>query len=314
MSNQPVSGGVGTPAQPLRSYTCSWCGTVTDATSLSCPSCGATVNVQAVVDRSGWTQVPGRKDMAKLQFGKSYCQIEGLYVPVADMALSAEDGVYFAHHVLLWKDEGVKIGVMSMKGAWKRMLAGMPVIMTQAQGPGHIAFSRDAPGEMIALPLQPGHTVDVREHIFLVATRNITYDWFQTGVWFTTGSGDDSETHYPLGIYMDRFSSPQVPGLLLIHASGNVLVRNLAPNEAILVKPTALLFKDPTVRMQLHIEQPFSGWRSWASWGERYLWLALFGPGRVAIQSAFEPVEDNGQNITSHSNASFYRWNAPQAR
>ena len=55
----------------------------------------------------------------------------------------------------------------------------MPLVMTQAQGPGHIAFSRDAPGEMIALPLQPGQAVDVREHFFLVATANVTYDWFQ---------------------------------------------------------------------------------------------------------------------------------------
>ena len=33
-------------------------------------------------------QLPGRKDMAKLQFGNSSCQIEGVYVPVADMNLS----------------------------------------------------------------------------------------------------------------------------------------------------------------------------------------------------------------------------------
>jgi uncharacterized protein (AIM24 family) len=264
------------------------------------------------MDKVGWTKVPGRKDMAKLQFGKSYCQIEGVYVPVADMALSAEDGVYFAHHVLLWKEETVKITVMPLKGAWKRVLAGMPLIMTKAQGPGHIAFSRDNPGEMVALPIQPGQVVDVREHIFVVATSHVAYDWFQTGIWFTTGSGDDRETHYPLGMTMDRFTAPQAPGLLILHAAGNAFVRTLGQNETILVKPTALLFKDPAVRMQLHIEQPFSGWKSWAAWGERYLWLALFGPGRVAIQSAFEPVEDNGANISSHSNASFYRWNAPK--
>ncbi len=101
-------------------------------------------------------QLPGRKDMAKLQFGNSFCQIEGMYVPVADMNLSAEDSVYFTHHVLLWKDPQVNITTMSLAGAWKRMFAGMPLIMTQAQGPGHIAFSQDAPGELIALPLQPG--------------------------------------------------------------------------------------------------------------------------------------------------------------
>ena len=135
--------------------------------------------------------------MAKLQFGDSMCQIAGMYVPVADLNLAAVDSVYFAHHVLLWKDPHINITTMPLRGGWKRMLAGMPLIMTQAQGPGRIAFSRDAPGEMIALPLQPGQTVDVREHLFMLANGNVAYDWFMTNVWYTTGSGDDKETHLP---------------------------------------------------------------------------------------------------------------------
>ncbi|HMH43201.1 MAG TPA: AIM24 family protein, partial [Pyrinomonadaceae bacterium] len=131
-----------------KTHTCPWCGLVTDASTLSCPSCGATIDAREVVTESGWAELPGRKDMAKLQFGDSFCQIEGNYVPVADMSLSAQDWIYFAHHVLLWKDPQVTITAMSLKGAWKRLLSGMPLVMTQAQGPGHIAFSRDAPGEM----------------------------------------------------------------------------------------------------------------------------------------------------------------------
>ena len=47
--------------------------------------------------------------MARLQFGQSHCQIEGKYVPVADMNLAAGDSVYFTHHVLLWKDPAVTV-------------------------------------------------------------------------------------------------------------------------------------------------------------------------------------------------------------
>ncbi len=208
---------------------------------------------------SGWAELPGRKDMAKLQFGDSFCQIEGLYVPVADVNLAGSDSIYFTHHVLLWKDPQVNITTMPLASGWKRMFAGLPLIMTQAHGPGHIAFSRDAPGEMIALPLQPGEEVDVREHLFMLATSNVAYDWFSTNVWYTTQSGDDKETHYPVGMFMDRFSAPQAPGLLLLHASGNVFVRELAPGQTILVKPTALIFKDPSVQMQLHFEHPPHG-------------------------------------------------------
>jgi uncharacterized protein (AIM24 family) len=282
---------------------------VVSASQTSCPKCGATLQTQGLVTRSGWVQLPGRKDMAKLQFGDSFCQIEGLYVPVADFQLAANDSIYFAHHVLLWKDAQIEITTMPLKGAWKRLFAGMPLIMTQAHGPGHIAFSHDAPGELIAIPVHPGQAVDVREHLFLTATGNVAYDWFATDIWFTTQNGDDKETHYPLGMFMDRFVAPQTPGLLLLHAAGNVFVRQLGPGQAILVKPTALVFKDPTVQMNLHFEHPSTGYfGGWGSWGNRYLWLRLTGPGRVAVQSVFKPIEGEARNMSSHSYATQTRW------
>jgi uncharacterized protein (AIM24 family) len=222
------------------------------------------------------------------------------------------------------------------------MFAGLPLIMMQAQGPGHIAFSRDAPGEMIALPLQPGQEVDVREHLFMLATSTVAYDWFSTNIWYTTQSGDDKETHYPAGMFMDRFSAPQAPGLLILHAAGNVFVRDLAPGQTILVKPTALIFKDPSVQMQLHFEHPAGGFGLGGlnpgglgglnlgnvnlgginlgglnlggfnlgspAWGNRYYWLRLWGPGRVAVQSVFDRMEGESRYLTNCSPVTEQRW------
>lgn len=291
-----------------RQTKCPWCAAEIDAKELSCPRCGATLNMPLEVSETGWKQLPGRKDMAKLQFGDSFCQIEGIYVPVADVKLSPSDNIYFTHHVLLWKDPQVNMTTMSLSGGWKRMFAGLPLVMMQAQGPGHIAFSRDAPGEMIALPLQPGDSIDVREHLFMLATGNVGYDWFSTNIWYTTQSGDDKETHYPVGMFMDRFSATQSPGLLLLHAGGNVLVRDLAPGQTLLVKPTALIFKDPAVQMQLHFEHPATGFSLWGSWGNRYVWLRLWGPGRVAVQSSFAHMEGENANITNCSPATRQQW------
>jgi uncharacterized protein (AIM24 family)/RNA polymerase subunit RPABC4/transcription elongation factor Spt4 len=297
------------PAIQFAGGKCSWCGGSIARGQTSCPRCGAALSMPEEISKSGWAQLPGRKDMAKLQFGNSFCQIEGAYVPVADMKLAPEDSVYFTHHVLLWKDPQINITTMSMKGGWKRLFSGLPLIMTQAQGPGHIAFSKDDPGELIPVPLQAGQAIDVREHMFLVATGHVQYDWLNTGIWFTTQNGNDSETHYPIGMLMDRFSAPSAPGLLLLHAGGNIFVRELREGEAILVKPKALVFKDPSVRMQLHFEHPSAGiFGMWGSWGGRYLWLLLYGPGRVAIQSVFEPVEGEGGRITNSSYATRQQW------
>jgi uncharacterized protein (AIM24 family) len=294
-----------------RSYTCPWCGTSNDGTALSCPGCGVAVDVKKVVTESGWTELPGRKDMAKIQLGQSSLQIEGEYVPVADFNLASGDGVYFTHHVLLWKDTGVHLGTMTLKGGWKRLLSGLPLVMMEAKGPGHVAFSRDAPGEMIALPIRAGQAIDVREHIFLAATHSVTYEWFDPQVWFTTREDKDTVTHYPVGRFMDRFSAPNAPGLLLLHAAGNAFVRQLGANDRILIKPTSLLFKDPTVSMQLHLEYPAStssgGFFS-SSWRSRHLWLTLSGPGRVAMHSAYDPAGDDGHAIRSMSTCTEQQW------
>ena len=282
---------------------CSWCGAVFDAAQTTCPKCGATVNLSSVTARSGWAKLPGRKDMAKLQFGNSVCQIEGTYVPVADLNLAPEDSIYFTHHVILWKDPQVNVTAMSMKGGWKRLLGGLPLIMTQAQGPGHIAFSQDSPGELIPLPLQHGQAIDIREHLFLAATGNVEYDWFQTNIWFQTRGDKETETHYPMGRVMDRFQATAAPGLLLIHAAGNVFVRELRAGEQILVKPTALVFKDPSVQMDLQYERPQQSFGVWFTTSTGYLWLRLVGPGRVAIQSVFDRVEGEQLNIVGYSGA-----------
>lgn len=238
--------------------------------------------------------------MARLRVGSSTCQIEGLYVPVADFNLAAGDSVYFAHHVLLWKDVQVEIKRMPLQGGFTRMMAGLPLVMTEAHGPGHVAFSRDEPGEMIALPLEPGHAIDVREHLLLAATSNVHYTWFDTFVWYSTQNGNDTEFHYPAGKYMDRFTALEQPGLLLLHAAGNVFIRHLAEGQTLLIKPTALVYKDRSVSMALDLQYP-TGYR-WR--GHRLMWLHLTGPGRVAIQSAYEPVEDQGRAISGQSSPS----------
>ena len=215
--------------------------------------------MRTVVSRSGWQEQPAIKDMARIQFGHSTCQIEGTYVPTADFNLAGDDSIYFSHHTLLWVEPTVAHEAMSMAGGWNRVRAGLPLVMLEARGPGHMALSDDAPGEVIALPLQHGQAVWVREHRFLAATGNVAYTWQQSGIWIVTGSGDDRETHYPLGMYVDIFHAEGGPGLLLLHSPGNIFIRDLAQGETICIQPGALVYKDPSVGMQLHIEYPNAG-------------------------------------------------------
>jgi uncharacterized protein (AIM24 family) len=279
-----------------------------EGASRTCPHCGAPTDVRMRVSDSGWIEQPPIRDMARIRFSRSTCQISGTYVPVAEMGLHDDDWVYFSHHVLLHTDPQVNLGNLSMRGGWKRMRAGMPLVMMRAQGPGHIAFSADAPGETLAVPLYPGRSIDVVEHRFLVATGNVAYDWDNANVWFTTRSGDETEWHYPVGATIDRFTATNGPGLLLLHGHGNMFIRDLAPGERILVQPGGLMWKDQSVGMYLHFEYPRGAyWFSSARWEAKTTWLTLQGPGRVAVQSVFERPEMVG-SVRRSSGATTQYW------
>ena len=96
---------------------------------------------------------------------------------------------------------------MPTGGGMKRILGGMPFVLTMAHGPGRVAFSRDSPGELVVLPLHPGMELDVREHAFLLASHTIGYS-------FVRIQGLANVLHGGNGMYLDRFVTSGAPGLL----------------------------------------------------------------------------------------------------
>ena len=254
---------------------CQWCQVQNDPGTRSCVTCGAPLDVRNLVSDSGWREAPRLRDMTEFAFSRSTCQVEGELVPVAELSLGQGDAVYFEHHVMLWKDEGTPLSVMPTGGGFSRMLGGMPFVLSMAHGPGRVAFSRDAPGELVVLPLHPGMELDVREHAFLVASHSVQYS-------FVRIKGLVNLLHGGNGMYIDRFVTAGYPGMLLLHGNGNVLERTLRPGEKILVEPGGFLYKDSTVQMQA-AQMPLK-----TGMMRHGMYLAeMTGPGRVGIQSMY---------------------------
>ena len=149
---------------------CQWCKAQNEPERTSCTTCGAPLDKKNLVSDSGWAEAPRLRDMTEFRFSNSTCQIEGEIVPVAELALAQGDSVFFEHHVMLWKEPGVPLSAMNTAGGTRRMIGGMPHIMSVAHGPGRIALSKDATGEVVVLPIHPSHEIDVREHAFLAGT------------------------------------------------------------------------------------------------------------------------------------------------
>ena len=217
-------------------------------------------------------------------FGGVTYHIEGELVPALHIELS-NTGVYFEHHILLWKDPAVQIALQPIKGALKRMLAVMLFLLTGASGPGRIAFSRDGAGHVFGLHLKPGMSVDVRENQWLAATDNVEYT-------FTRVKGAANMLLGGTGFFIDTFSAPARDGILWLHGYGNVFEVTLAAGEAIDIEPGGWIYKEPTVQMQTMFQKLSTGF--FASAGQ-IVWNRFTGPGKVALQSMYFHMDGGEQ-------------------
>ena len=202
--------------------------------------------------------------------------IEGELVPVLQVELRAL-AVYFEHHILLWKDPAVEIDLKPLQGAFKRMLSGMPIFMTQARGPGRIAFSRDGVGHVFPLHLEAHQSIDVRETQFLAATDNVEYT-------FTRIRGIANMLMGGSGFFIDTFTCQHHEGIVWLHGYGNVFEIQLAPGEQIDIEPGGWIYKDTTVKMNTVAQKLATG--LFASAGG-LTWNRFTGPGRVGLQSMY---------------------------
>ena len=81
--------------------------------------------------------------------------VRGELVPELQVEVGAAS-VMFEHHVLLWKETQLNVELKKLPGAIKRKIAGLEFFVTKTKGAGHIAFSRDSPGQCIPMHLRQG--------------------------------------------------------------------------------------------------------------------------------------------------------------
>ncbi|HEY7123064.1 MAG TPA: AIM24 family protein [Ktedonobacterales bacterium] len=231
-------------------------------------------------------------------------KIEGEVVPVVSVELGTQQTLYFEHHILLWKHPGVNIS-MQARGGMKRLFAGLQVFISTAQGPGNIAFSREAPGQIVALRLRPGQMVEVREHQFLCASSNVNYD-------FTFVKGVGSILFSRTGIFIDQFMAQQGEGILFLHAYGNHFEKELAPGETLDVEPGGWLWKDASVQMTTttiasSTRGGLMGMLGNLVAGASIVLNRFTGPGRIGIQSMtyHPPTPEGAQEVGGQSNLGF---------
>ena len=157
------------------------------------------------------------------------------------------------------------------------MLAGMPVFITEARGPGRIAFSRDGAGHVVGVPMRSGDSLDVREHQFLAASDGLDYS-------FACLKGVSNMLFGGTGFFIGTFTCRDAEGMLWIHGYGNLFGIKLEHGEQIDIELGGWVYKDRAVGMQTMLQQMKTG--LFASAGQ-LVWNRFTGPGRVCLQSMY---------------------------
>jgi uncharacterized protein (TIGR00266 family) len=155
-----------------------------------------------------------------------------------------------------------------------RTFAGGSLFVTDftARGEGHVAFAPRFPGTISPVQLAAGQSVICRKESFLCAEKTVTLEIaFQQriGAGFFGGAG----------FILQKVTGP---GTVFLDLSGEVVERNLAAGERLLVHAGHVGALEPTVQFDI---QMVRGLSNILLAGEGLFLATLTGPGRVALQS-----------------------------
>ncbi len=201
-------------------------------------------------------------------------RIRGGIAPVVEWDMDGSYALFFEHYVLMYRDPAVAVSGSIPKGAMKRVIGNMPIVLAKAQGSGRLALGRSAPGEIVGVPVAPGQMIEVREHQFLAATDTLAYG-------FNRVRGISNLLFGGNGFFVDTFQSSRDPGVVWIHAHGNLIEVDLGRGEQLDVEPSRWCYKDPTVKMTTVPINVSAGLFASSS----FMLNRFTGPGRLGLQS-----------------------------
>lgn len=209
-------------------------------------------------------------------------RILGTTMPVLEFALDPNDAIISEAGELSWMSANVQMtthtqhgGGGGIFGAIKRVAGGGSLFMTEYRavgGTGEVAFATRVPGHIVPVEVTQGMPYMVHRHGFLCATSAIELGvGFQQSLGAGVFGGD--------GFLLQKISGQ---GIAWLELSGELVIKDLAPNQTILVHPGHVGAFQGSVAFQI---QRVPGIRNMIFGGDGIFLAALTGPGRVWLQT-----------------------------
>jgi uncharacterized protein (TIGR00266 family) len=208
--------------------------------------------------------------------------IQGNNLQIARLHLKPNQEVYGEAGRMVYKtgnvywDTRMTGGTLGEKlmGALRRKLTGESLFFTyfRSNGPGEVGFAGAYPGKVEPFTLAPGQSIVAQRDTFLCAQTTVNF-----GIAFVRRLG--AGLFGGEGFILEKFTGP---GIVLLHAGGDVVEFNLAPGESIQIDSGCIVAFDESVTYDIQ----FAGGIKTALFGGEGLFLAnMTGPGKVIVQS-----------------------------
>ena len=203
--------------------------------------------------------------------------ISGTVMQTLAVDLAPGEIVYSQTNCMCWMNDAVEMNTSTGGGivtGFLRSLSGGSFFITDftARGNGHVAFAPRFPGKIMPLQLAPGQSIICRKETFLCAEKSVTLEvaWQKRlGAGFFGGQG----------FILQKVTGP---GTVFLDLSGEIVERDLAPGERLLVHAGHVGTMDPTVQFDIQL---VPGFKNILFGGEGLFLATVTGPGHIVLQS-----------------------------
>ena len=204
-------------------------------------------------------------------------KIDGTIMQTLSIDLSQGETIYSQTNCMAWMSNSIAMNTHTGGGilaGLKRTFSGGSLFITEftANGSGNVAFAPRFPGSILAFPLKAGESLICRKETFLCAEKSVTFEiCFQKklGAGFFGGEG----------FILQKVSGP---GTVWLDLSGEVVEKELAQGEQLLVHAGHVGVQSPSVDFDI---QMVSGFKNILFGGEGLFLASITGPGKIWLQS-----------------------------
>jgi uncharacterized protein (TIGR00266 family) len=220
-------------------------------------------------------------------------EISGTVMQTLAVDLDPGEVMFSQTNSMCWMNDMVEMNTHTGGGVvagFLRSLSGGSFFVTDftARGNAHVAFAPRFPGKIVPVNLGPGEAVICRKETFLCAQKSVSLEiaWQKRiGAGFFGGQG----------FILQKVSGP---GVVFLDLSGEIVERDLAPGERLLVHAGHIGAMDPTVQFDIQL---VPGFRNILFGGEGLFLATVTGPGHIVLQSM--PILNLAEEIGRYMHA-----------